>query len=513
MTDTQSFPAGQTDDDRLRQLLHPHDWPTPQRGRTWQLLVIGGGTAGLVAAAGAAGVGAQVAMIEQNLLGGDCLNTGCVPSKALISTARQAAAVRNAAEFGIVGTEAARVDFSAVMQRMRSLREQIAPHDSAERFRQLGVDVFFGSATFTGPASIELNGVPLNFHRAIIATGGQPLIPAIPGLSESAYLTTETLFQIQQLPEHLVVLGGGPIGTEMAQTFARFGARVTLIESGAQILNREDSDAAALMQQQLEQHDGVDVLLNCRLLQVSTTAGITQLVLSQNDQTRKISCDQLLVAVGREARVSSLNLGAAGVDLTPDGLIRVNDFLQTSNSAIYAAGDVCTKLRFTHLADRMSRIAIRNSLFAGRARFSKLQIPRCTYTSPEIAQVGIDPATAARAGILLDTFTEPFAANDRAVLAGCPTGFVRIHVRRGTDRILGAVIVGEHAGELISEVSTAMAGRIGLKRLADIIHPYPTQADAIRRIGDQYMRTRLTPFASRTLKRWLNWRFRPDQSR
>ncbi len=513
MTETPHLPAGHPDEDRLRELLHPCDWPAPQPGGTWQLLVIGGGTAGLVAAAGAAGVGARVAMIEQNLLGGDCLNSGCVPSKALISAARQAAAVRHAAEFGITGTAAARVDFPAVMQRMRSLREQIAPHDSAERFRKLGVDVFFGSAKFTGPKSIELNGTPLHFHRAIIATGGQPLIPPIPGLAGSACLTTDTLFQLQQLPEHLVVLGGGPIGTEMAQTFARLGSRVTLIESAAQILNREDKDAAWLLQKQLSEHDQVEVLLNCRLQQVSRADGATQLVIRQNDSSRQISCDQLLVAVGREARVDELNPGAAGVDLTPDGLIRVNDFLQTSNPAVYASGDVCTRLRFTHLADRMSRIAIRNALFAGRARFSALQIPRCTYTSPEIAQVGMDAVAAERKGIQLDTFTEQFASNDRAVLAGCPAGFVRIHVRRGTDRIVGAVIVGEHAGELISEVSMAMAGRIGLKRLADVIHPYPTQADAIRRIGDQYMRTRLTPFASRTLKRWLNWRFPPDQSR
>ena len=508
MTDAQMPPDQTPEEIQRRELLHPENWPAPQAGSEYQLVVIGGGTAGLVAAAGAAGLGTRVALIERNLLGGDCLNTGCVPSKALIRAARAVAANRLNSQFGIPTTEFTAPDFPTVMQRMRTLRAGIAPHDSAQRFRELGVDVFFGSAQFTGTSSITVDDCPLRFSRAMIATGSQPRLPPVPGLANCNFLTTENLFELESLPARLVVLSGGPIGVEMAQTFARLGSAVTLIETGPRILHRDDPDASELLQQQLLQHDGINLLTQTHVVEISEASGTISISVShKHGESRQIQCDRLLVAVGREARVRNLQLNHAGVNLTADGLIQVNEFLQTSNPMVYAAGDVCTTARFTHAADRMSRIALRNALFAGRARFQPTQIPRCTYTSPEVAHVGIDSQLAKSSGVTIDTFTEYFSGNDRSILDGDTLGFVRIHVRRGSDRILGATIVGEHAGNLISEISVAMAGNVGLKKLADVVHPYPTHADAVRRIGDQYLRTRLTPFNARLLQRWLNWRF------
>ena len=491
---------------QLESQVHPADWTNPVPNGTYHLVVIGAGTAGLVAAAGAAGLGAKVALIERDLMGGDCLNSGCVPSKALLSAAKIVASVRQASQFGVEIEGNVRVNFPLVMQRLRRLRASISPHDSARRFQSLGVDVFFGQASLTGRDTVEVDGVPLRFRRAVIATGSRPSLPSIPGLQNANVLTSDTLFSLTELPRRLVVIGGGPIGTEMAQAFARFGAEVTLIESGPRLLPKDDPEAVAVVTRVLTEEDGVRLLLNTEILQVSSTAVEKSLTIRQNQQKLNITCDAILVAAGRTPRLEALQGDHAGVRMDPKLGVLVNDFLQTSNPRIYASGDVCSAFRFTHAADFMSRIVIQNSLFLGRARFSRLLIPWCTYTSPEIAHVGMTPEDAAGQGIAITTVTQPFSGNDRAILESREAGFVRLHLKQGTDRILGATIVSEHAGDLISELTVAMSVGAGAGKIASIIHPYPTQADAIRRLGDTCNKRRLTPLIQRLFRTWLTWR-------
>jgi pyruvate/2-oxoglutarate dehydrogenase complex dihydrolipoamide dehydrogenase (E3) component len=476
--------------------------PTPS-GR-YNLVVIGGGTAGLVTAAGAAGLGAKVALIERHLLGGDCLNVGCVPSKALLRSARAAAAVREAGAFGVRVEGDATVDFPAVMTRLRRLRADLSPHDSAARFRELGVEVYLGDGRFTGADTIEVGGRTLHFARAAIATGARAAAPDIPGLASVPYLTNETVFSLTELPRRLAVIGAGPIGCELAQGFARFGADVVLIESAAGILPREDREAAAVLRAALER-DGVRILRDGRDLSVARGDGGIRWQLATAGREQEGIADALLVAVGRAPNVEGLGLEAAGVAYDRKG-VRVDERLRTTNPKIYACGDVCSRFKFTHAADFMARIVIQNALFGGRRRVSELVIPWCTYTAPEVAQVGLTVEQARADGIAIDTFTLPLDRVDRAILDGEENGFVRVHVRRGTDRIVGATVVAAHAGDLIGELSLAMTAKIGLRGIGAAIHPYPTQAEAIRKLGDLYGRTRLTPFVKRLFRGWLAWR-------
>jgi pyruvate/2-oxoglutarate dehydrogenase complex dihydrolipoamide dehydrogenase (E3) component len=491
---------------RLYANVHPPDWVNPDPAPRYNLVVLGGGTAGLVTAAGAAGLGARVALVERHLLGGDCLNVGCVPSKALIRAARAAAECRRAAAFGVGIGASVSVDFGAVMERMRRLRADLSPHDSAARFRELGVDVFLGHGAFTGPDTVEVDGRTLRFSKAVIATGARAAAPPIPGLSEVPYLTNETLFSLTHLPRRLGVIGAGPIGCEMAQSFARFGAQVYLVEALHGVLAREDRDAAGLVQAAMEA-DGVQVLCCGQNLRSSRGGDGIRLQVQSHGRGYDVEVDQLLVAVGRAPNVEGLGLEAAGVEFDRKG-VKVNDRLQTTNPRIFAAGDICSAYQFTHAADFMARIVIQNALFLGRARASALVIPWCTYTSPEVAHVGLYEKEAQARGLAVDTFTQPLDNVDRAVLDGETDGFVRVHVRRGTDRIVGATIVGAHAGEMIGEVALAMQGGLGLKRVGATIHPYPTQAEAIRKLGDLYNRTRLTPRVKRWLATWLRWQRR-----
>ena len=482
--------------------VRPPGWVNPKPAARYNLVVIGAGTAGLVAAAGAAGLGAKVALVERRLMGGDCLNTGCVPSKALIEAARTVAAVRRAAGFGILVPEGVQVDFGAVMARLRRLRAAIAANDSAERFRGLGVDVFFGEARFIDPHTVEAAGERLRFKKALIATGSRPAIPPIPGIETVDFLTHETLFSLTELPRRLAVIGAGPIGCEMAQAFARFGAEVRLIEAAHGILPREEGDASALVLEALRQ-DGVEVLCCGRELSLSPAEdGRVRLAVTSHGVRREERVDRLLLAAGRAANVAGLGLEAAGVAFTEKG-VTVNDRLQTTHPDIYAAGDVCSAFQFTHAADFMARLVLRNALFFGRAGVGSLTIPWCTYTDPEIAHVGLTPAQAAEKGIALETYTQPLTEVDRAVLAGETSGMVRIHVRKGSDRIAGATIVAPHAGDLIAEIALAMTHGLGLSRIAATIHPYPTFAEAIRRAGDAWNRGRLTPKVKRWFSRWM----------
>ncbi len=487
---------------KLEASVHPPDWTNPKPSGRYNLVVIGAGTAGLVAAAGAAGLGAKVALIERNLLGGDCLNVGCVPSKAVLSAAKRVAAVRGAGDFGVKVPENVDVDFAAVMERMRRLRAGISPHDSAARFRDLGIDVFLGQATFTGPDKIAVGGETLEFKRAVIATGARAAAPPIPGLDQIEYLTNESVFSLTELPRRLGILGAGPIGCEMAQAFARFGSRVVLVESHG-VLPREDSDASGLVREAL-QRDGVVLRGHGRDMSVAKADnGMIGLRVDAPGDGYEEIVDKLLVAVGRAPNVEGLGLETAGVETTKKGVV-VNDHLQTANPAIYAAGDICSSYQFTHAADFMARIVIQNALFLGRSRVSSLVIPWCTYTDPEVAHVGIYEKEAKEKEIELDTFTQPLSGVDRAILDGETEGFARVHVKKGTDEILGATIVAAHAGDMISQFTMAMTHRLGLKKIAGTIFPYPTQAEAVRKTGDAYNRTRLTPFVKKLFSWWLS---------
>lgn len=483
--------------------VHPADWKNPTLAPRYNLVVIGGGTAGLVSAVGAAGLGAKVALIEKHFMGGDCLNVGCVPSKAIIRAARKAAGVRDMAEFGVNVPNGTTIDFGKVMERMRRLRADISPHDSAKRFTELGVDIFLGAGKFTGPDSIEVGGQTLRFAKAVIATGARAAAPPIPGLKDVPYLTNETLFSLTELPKRLGIIGAGPIGCEMAQSFARFGSEVFLIEATHGILPREDRDASEIVRAVMER-EGVKLLCCGKDLKLAKDPNGVRLQVESHGKGYDVLVDQLLVAVGRAPNVEGLGLETVGVEFDKKG-VKVNDRLQTANPRIYACGDICSPYQFTHAADFMARIVIQNALFKGRAKASSLIIPWATYTSPEIAHVGLYEKEAKEKGIEVDTFTQELSKVDRAILDGETEGFVRVHVRKGTDEIVGATVVAAHAGDLIGELTLAMKAKVGLKTIGGTIHPYPTQAEAIRKTGDLYNRTRLTPFVKNLMHRWLAW--------
>jgi pyruvate/2-oxoglutarate dehydrogenase complex dihydrolipoamide dehydrogenase (E3) component len=485
--------------------VHPPGWVNPTPAARYNLVVIGAGAAGLITAAGAAGLGAKVALIERELMGGDCLNVGCVPSKALIRSARAATAVRDVGEFGVEVAGGYRVNFAAVMERMRGLRASIAPNDSAARYRELGVDVFLGQASFSGPDTIEVGGQTLTFRKAVIATGARAAQPNIPGLADAGCLTNETVFTLTELPRRLAVIGAGPIGCELAQAFARFGSEVYLIEALHGIIPNEDRDAAEIVWKSLAR-DGIRLLCCGKDLQVSRAPDGTRLNVDSHGQHYAITVDEILIGVGRQPNVEGLNLEAVGVTYDSQAGVHVNDRLQTSNPRIYAAGDICSRYKFTHAADAMARIVIQNALFFGRAKASALTIPWCTYTDPELAHVGLSPRDAEERGIAIQTFEQSLAHVDRAIVDGDTDGFVRVHVRAGTDRIVGATIVAAHAGEMISEITLAMTAGLGLGRIAKSIHPYPTQSEAIKRVADAYNRTRLTPRVKSLFEKLMAWR-------
>ncbi|HEX9054337.1 MAG TPA: mercuric reductase [Gemmatimonadales bacterium] len=476
---------------RLLENVHPPEWVNPAPKPRYHLVVIGAGTGGLVSAAAAAGLGAKVALVERHLMGGDCLNVGCVPSKGIIRAARAwREAARAHAEFGGPLAEGAG-NFPAVMARMRRLRAGISRIDGAPRFRDLGVDVFLGAGRFAGPDTVEVDGTLLRFRRAIIATGGRPAVPPIPGLADVGYLTNETVFGLTELPRRLTVVGGGPIGCELAQAFARLGSTVTLVERGPRLLARDDPDAAAIVERAMAD-DGVAILRNTAVRRAERDGSTGTLVVERDGLEARVEADAILVATGRAPNVEGLGLEAAGVGYGQGGVV-VDDRLCTSNPRVFAVGDVSSRLRFTHNSDAQARIAIRNALFFGRARASRLVMPWCTYTSPEVAHVGLHETDARDGGHDVETLTLPLAEVDRAVLDGESAGFLRVHLKRGTDRILGATLVAEHAGEMIGEIGVAIVNGVGLAGIGRAIHPYPTQAEVFRKAADAWRRGKLTP--------------------
>ena len=515
MSDLKALAPLDVHNERLRDHVRPPGWTNPTPDGPYNVVVVGAGTAGLVTAGIAAALGAKTALIERGLMGGDCLNVGCVPSKALIRSARCAAEVRDAAGFG-VKVDGYTVDFPAVMERLRRLRAQISPNDSAAKFRDhYGADVYIGDATFTGPDALNVVGDDgavrkLTFAKAAVCTGARAAAPPIQGLQEAGYLDNETVFGLTELPESLVVLGGGPIGSELAQCFARFGSQVTLLERGGEILSNDAPDAAALVRAALER-DGVDVRLNTEADRVETSPAGKTVHLKGGGS---VTAAEILVGIGRKPNVDGLGLEAAGVTYDEKTGVEVDDSLKTSNPKIYAAGDVCFKLKFTHAADFLARTLIRTGVapsvpLVGGAKASDLVIPWCTYTSPELAHVGLTAAGAQEKGVEIDTYEQPFAEVDRAILEsadGAPAGFARVHCEKGTDTVVGATVVGEQAGELISQFSLAMTKGVGLADFAATIYPYPTVAEAVRKLGDAYNRGKLTPTAKKAFGVWFKWK-------
>ncbi len=495
------------DDAHDRQLIencHPAKRINPTPAGKYNLVVIGAGTAGLVSAAGAAGLGAKVALIERNLMGGDCLNVGCVPSKAIIRAGRAAYDARGGAEFGIRHIAQPEIGFAAAMERMRKLRAGISQHDSVERFSKLGVNVFIGDGRFVGKSAVEVDGKRLKFDRAVIATGARAAEPPIPGLKETGFYTNETIFTLTELPRRLAVIGAGPIGCELGQSFQRFGSAVTLMTDGAEILPREDRDAAAIVRKQIEA-DGVKIITSAKIQRASSQNGAKSLAFTVGDKSMELACDAILVSVGRTPNLENLGLDAAGVRYGLRG-VDVDERLRTSNGKIFAAGDICSRYQFTHAADAMARIVIANALFMARRKVTDLVMPWCTYTDPEIAHVGYYEKDAQAAGCAVATITQSLGDVDRAILDGETDGFARVHYNRKTGKILGGTIVARHGGEMLGELTLAITAKQSVAVLSSTIHSYPTQAEALRKIGDAYMRTKLTPTVQKVFVKWLEWR-------
>jgi pyruvate/2-oxoglutarate dehydrogenase complex dihydrolipoamide dehydrogenase (E3) component len=461
----------------------------------YDILAIGGGTAGLVTAAGAAGLGARVALVEAHRLGGECLWTGCVPSKALIAAARAAHDARRASALGVdVGAVAPRAE--RIFEWIREAQRRIEPHDSPERFRGLGVDVIQGSARFESEHAIVVGDRRLEARHILIATGTRPAIPPISGLADVPFLTNETVFELNRIPKRLLVLGAGVIGLEMAQAFARLGSAVDLIEAAHTVLPREEPELVERLTTHLAA-EGVALALGTRVDRVYRDGADIVLV----SGARERRGDALLVATGRAANVETLELGRAGVELR-DGNVAVDARLRTAVPHIWAAGDVIGGLRFTHVADHEARTVVRNALFPLSSRIRYDVVPWVIFTDPELAHVGLTEREAReRHGEDVRVWTRPFDDLDRAIADGRPDGMVKL-VTTASGRLLGGHVLGYHAGSLIATIALAMRHGLGAKAIASTIHAYPTHPEAIRQAADAWYRSRLTGF-TKSLVRWL----------
>ena len=455
-------------------------WKKPARFDR-NLVVIGAGSAGLVAAYIAAALKAKVTLIERARMGGDCLNTGCVPSKALIRSARLLADIARSADLGVPGAHA-EVDFAAVMERVQRVIGEVAPHDSVARYRELGVDVVHGDARITTPWEVEIALDDGSMQRTstrsiIVATGAEPVVPDIAGIETSGYFTSETIWSLRALPARLVVLGGGPIGAELAQAFSRLGSKVTIVESGAQLLSREDDDVGALLAR-LFAADGIDLRLGHQAVRFESIGGERQLVAEHGGREVRLPFDAVLVAVGRRARMKGFGLEALGIDC--DKTVEADDFLRTSLPNIYVAGDVAGPWQFTHTAAYQAWYAAVNALFDPfwSLRISARVIPAATFTEPEVARVGLNEREAKEHNIEYEVTRYALADLDRAIADSATEGFVKLLTPPGKDKILGVTIVGADAGNLIAEYVLAMKHGLGLGKVLGTIHIYPTMAEA-----------------------------------
>jgi pyruvate/2-oxoglutarate dehydrogenase complex dihydrolipoamide dehydrogenase (E3) component len=491
--------------------VHPSSWQNPTPAGRYNLVVIGAGTGGLITALIASSLGARVALIERHLMGGDCLNVGCVPSKAVIRGAELVHAAREAASLGMPATPSDSGDFAAVMGRMREIRARISEEDSAERYStEFDIDVYLGDARFLGDGEIQIDGQTLQYKKAVIASGARAMAPPIEGLAEAGYLDNESVFNLTERPKRLAVIGAGPIGCELTQSFRRLGSEVTLLEQADRILIREDPEAAEIVQKAMAR-EGVEMIFGCQIDQVERRGDERVIRWTCPEQgTRELIVDEILVGAGRAPNVEGMGLESVGVEFDTRTGVKVDDFLRTTNARIWAVGDVCMAWKFTHAADAAAKIVVQNALFAlgplGRKKLSNLTMPWCTYTQPEIAHVGLYPGEAAEAGMMIDSYEVSIAEANRAVTDGQEEGMVKVHVRRGSDQIVGATVVAAHAGELITQFTMAIQHRIGLGAFTNIIYPYPTQGEAIKRAAGAYTRTRLTPRLKRLFERWMSWR-------
>lgn len=510
------------DDAWNRQLVdnvHPAGWKNPVPQGRYNLVVLGAGTGGLITALIASSLGARVALVERHLMGGDCLNVGCVPSKAVIRGAQIIHEAREASAFGMPTSSGDLGDFAEVMRRMREIRARISHEDSAQRYsEEFGIDVFLGDASFAADGRVEVKGesetCTLEYKKAVIATGARAVALPIEGLAEAGYLDNETVFDLTERPRRLAVIGAGPIGCELAQAFRRLGSEVHVIERMDQILTREDPDAAAIVQEAMLR-EGVVMRFGCGVDKVERRGAerILHLTCAQDgaaqDAARELVVDEILVGVGRAPNVEGMGLESVGVAFDPQQGVEVDDHLRTSNPRIWAVGDVCMRWKFTHAADAAAKIVVQNALFAvgpfGRKKLSDLTMPWCTYTEPEIAHVGLYAREADEQKLAIDTYQVSIAEANRAVTDGQEEGMVKVHVRRGTDRIVGATVVAAHAGDLITQFTMAIENGIGLGAFTDVIYPYPTQGEAIKRVAGAYTRTRLTPTIKGLFERWLAW--------
>ena len=479
---------------------------TKPKSFDYNLVVIGAGSAGLVSSYIAAAVKAKVALIEQNKMGGDCLNTGCVPSKALIRSAKMLSYARRAQEFGFNKAEVD-FNFADVMERVKSVVSKVEPHDSIERYTELGVEVITGSARITSPWSVEVNGRTLTTRNIIVATGARPFVPPITGLDQIDYLTSDNLWQLRELPQRLVVLGGGPIGSEMTQAFARHGAQVTQVEMAPKIMGREDPEVADFIKDKFEM-EGVRVLTDHAAKEVRVSGGQKLLICDHQGETVEIEFDQILVAVGRKANTSGFGLEELGVQISARGTIETDPFLRTNFPNILCAGDVAGPYQFTHTAGHQAWYAAVNSLFSGLKKFKVDYsiIPWATFTDPEVARVGLNETDANEQGIPYEVTRYGIDDLDRAIADSEDHGWIKVLTKPGKDKILGVTIVGTHASDLIAEYILAMKTGTGLNTILGTIHIYPTLAEANKMTAGQWKKDHAPENLLRWVERFHTWR-------
>jgi pyruvate/2-oxoglutarate dehydrogenase complex dihydrolipoamide dehydrogenase (E3) component len=476
-----SYP-GEHFDLATQALLSPQDYQNPTPQARYHLVVVGAGPAGLITAIGAAGLGAKVALIERHRMGGDCLNVGCVPSKALLEyTASHANA-----------------DFAAAFSWLREVRAGIAPHDSVARYTEAGVDVFLGDGRFDESGQITVAGLPLNTRRVVVSTGARADIPPIPGLRECLPLTNETVFDLAEQPTSIAILGGGAIGCELALVFARLGVAVHLFELAARVLPLEIEPASASVEDSLKQAG----------VQLYTGQGVSSVNRSEKGFSVQageieVATEQLVVALGRRPNTEDLGLDNAGIKTTERGYVVTDNKLRTTNKRVYAAGDCTATLQFTHHADAQARAVVQNALFAPTAKVDALVVPHCTYTKPEVASVGPTPLELDAAGQAYDMFEFSFEELDRGRAEIDGGGFARVYTKRGSDEILSATIVGHDAGEQIAPICVLMSNKLGLAAAGKALFAYPTRSEYLKRLADAYNRTRFTSRVAKLFKFWL----------